>query len=71
MSSKPVGNLAISLGVMTAADWLARQDSDPAFLTTIEFLLTHGRMSEALDLLQDHIARTAYARYLVNHPEER
>jgi len=67
--SMPVGNLAITLGVTTPADWLARADADPHFLTTLDFLLAHGRYIEAIACLTDHVERTAYARWIVDHPE--
>ena len=66
--SKPAGNLALTLGVMTPADWLARQDNDPHLLPTLDFLLVHGRFAEAIACLQAHVERTAYARWLCDHP---
>jgi hypothetical protein len=56
------GSLAITLKVTDAADWLARQGCDPHLWATLDFLFTHGRVEEALECMEDHVVRTAYAR---------
>lgn len=63
--STPSGNLAISLGVTDPADWLARRDNDAHLWSTIDFLMEHGRIDEAVACLASHVEHTAYVRSLV------
>jgi hypothetical protein len=66
----PTGNLPITLGVVTAADWLARRDTDPHLWVTVDFLMEHDRIDEAIACLDSHIEHTAYARWLTNQGEK-
>lgn len=63
------GDLVISIGVLSPAEWLALQDQAPHLLATLDYLFAHHRVPEAIACIEDHLARTSYARRIVEHPE--